>query len=413
MKNLRFLLTADWHLDSDPKKVKKAQQSLDQIVEYCTKTKIDAIVHSGDFWDRKQSYSENSGVPFGIDYLRKLAKLVDFIFITSGNASHDSPGSISLLHQLENNVFAYEYPVCLGIDNFGGVTDLLREQPKDSNINYTVSIMPYPVKSMMVRDMSIDDNNREFGEIFDGLMDLFGITNEKYNCPKVFSFHGNVRGSQLSTGQQLVGQDIIIPPISLRKAKADVYSFGHIHLRQEFASNMFYTGSLYNKNFGETEQKSFTVSEFVFDDDGNYSVSSEQIMLIAARPMINVTAEFINGEFVIDQEVPENAEVKIKYKIEEDLQDQVTAAKKEELKARFGADTILEADIIPVQRESRSVKIMEAKNLTEEFTEYCTITGRDEVFKTNGEERMLKSSYQKKIELIEQNIVPVDEMEEL
>ena len=129
--------------------------------------------------------------------------------------------------------------------------------------------------------------------------------------------------------------------------------------------------------------------------------------------MVNVTAEFINGEFVINQEVPENAEVKIKYKIEEDLQDQITAAKKEELKARFGADAILEADIVPVQRESRSVKIMEAKNLTEEFTEYCTITGRDEVFKVNGDEKILKRSYREKIELIEQNIAPVEVPEEL
>lgn len=419
MKRLCVIFTSDWHLDKDPKRKRKACESLDQMVDYVKNNHVDYIVHNGDFWETKQSFGENSGVEYGFEYLQELAKHVKAIIINKGNNNHDYPQSISLLARLGENIFAYEYPISLALyDHVNKIigVDILRESEEDTvyaeEPELIVNLMPYPTKAMIVRDMSIDDNNKEFGEVFDGLMDMFGITNERYKCPKAFSFHGNVRGSRLSTGQPLTGQDIIISPLSLRKAKANVYAFGHIHNWQEFAPDMFYTSSLYNCNFGETEQKYFIITKFDQTDEG-VKVSSEKIKFKTVRPMVNVTAEFINGEFVINQEVPENAEVKIKYKIDEDLQDQVTAAKKEELKARFGADAILEADIIPVQRESRSVKIMEAKNLTEEFTEYCTITGRDEVFKPNGEEKILKSSYRKKIELIEQNIAPVDEMEEL
>lgn len=417
--SITCLFTSDWHLDKDQKRKRKACESLDQMVEYVINNQVDYIVHSGDFWETKQSFGENSGVEYGFEYLKELAKHVKAIVINKGNNNHDYPGSISLLHQLRENIFAYEYPVSLGLYDHAtkilGV-DILRESEEDTvyaeEPELIVNIMPYPTKGMIVRNMSIDDNNKEFVEVFDGLMDMFGITNDRYKCPKAFSFHGNVRGSRLSTGQPLTGQDIIISPLSLRKAKANVYAFGHIHNWQEFAPDMFYTSSLYNCNFGETEQKYFIISKFDQTDEG-VKVSSEKIEFKTVRPMVNVTAEFINGEFVINQEVPENAEVKIKYKIEEDLQEQVTTAKKEELKARFGADTILEGDIVPVQRESRSEKIMEAKNLAEEFTEYCTVTGRDEVFKIQGGERTLKRSYREKIELIEQNIAPAEVPDEL
>ena len=416
MKNLCVLFSADWHLDKDPKRKRKACESLDQMVEYVKNNHVDYIVHGGDFWETKQSFGENSGVEYGFQYLKELSQHVKAIVLNKGNNNHDHPGSISLLHQLRENIFAYEYPVSLALyDHVSTIlgVDILRDEETgyEEQPEFIVNLMPYPTKGMIVRDMSIDDNNKEFGEVFDGLMDMFGITNNRYKCPKAFTFHGNVRGSRLSTGQPLTGQDIIISPLSLRRVKADVYVFGHIHNWQEFAPDMFYTSSLYNCNFGETEQKYFIITKFDQTEEG-IKVSSEKIAFKTVRPMVNVTAEFINGEFVISQEVPENAEVKIKYQIDEDLQDQVTTAKKEELKARFGTDTIIEADVVPVQRESRSVKIMNAKNLAEEFAEYCMVTGRDEVFKAN-EEKTLKKSYREKISLIDQNVLPIEMPEEL
>jgi len=421
MKNqIITLFTSDWHLDKDPKRKRKACESLDQMVDYVKNNQVDYIVHGGDFWETRQNFGENSGVEYGFEYLQELAKHVKAVIINKGNNNHDYPQSISLLARLGENIFAYEYPIALALYPDNGKiigVDVLRDEDEIiGGPEFIVNLMPYPTKAMIVRNMSIDDNNKEFGEVFDGLMDMFGITNEKFKCPKAFSFHGNVRGSRLSTGQPLPGQDIIISPLSLRKAKADVYAFGHIHNWQEFAPDMFYTGPLYNCNFGETEQKYFIISKFD-QTDGGVKVSSEKIKFKTVRPMVNVTAEFINGEFVIDeQEMPENPEVKFKYKINEDEQSLVTEAKKDEIRARYGADVIIASpDVIPVQRESRSEKIMEAENLAEEFTEFCIVTGRDEVFKpsNDGKEKILKTGYRKKLELIEQNIPPDGKEEEL
>src|SRR5574338_1441275 len=127
MKQLRFIHTADWHADSDPKKQAKLEASLKQLVEYCSNVKVNAIIHAGDVWERGQKYQSNSGVPLVQTYLKHLSKLVDFIFITKGNNSHDEPGSIELLHQIEPNIYAYEYPVVLAIDNGFTANNILRD----------------------------------------------------------------------------------------------------------------------------------------------------------------------------------------------------------------------------------------------------------------------------------------------
>lgn len=113
--NYRFIHSADWHSDADPIKQQKLEASLGQMVDYCKKVKVNAIIIAGDIWEERQNHSDNSGVPLIYTYLRHLSKLVDFIFIVKGNNSHDQPGSISLLHQLEPNIYAFEKPVTLSV----------------------------------------------------------------------------------------------------------------------------------------------------------------------------------------------------------------------------------------------------------------------------------------------------------
>lgn len=386
MKNLRFIHTADWHGDSEPVKLKKLEDSLKQIVDYCSQVKVNGIIIAGDIWEKKQSYAEKSGVPIVVTYLRHLSKLVDFIFITKGNNSHDEPGSVKLLHQLEPNIYAYEYPVVLGIYE-NKVDDLLRPnvngEPIDvsyevvEDYDYIVSLVPYPQKSGFITNTSIDNNNNEFLEKFEQLFELIGDVTQPYTCPKILAFHGNVVGSRLSSGQSLVSQDIMVAPSSLEKAKADYYALGHIHLRQEIKWNMLYSGSIYNKSWGETELKSFEVVELT-DNDGltglNVFVNTRQ--LLSAKPMIKIEAEFDKGEFVFEHDYPaidKNCEYRLRITVKENDRKLITADKMDSLKNVFGNDIKIELNIIPNERESRSEKIMDCKSLLDEVKEYAEV----------------------------------------
>jgi hypothetical protein len=137
---------------------------------------------------------------------------------------------------------------------------------------------------------------------------------------------------------------------------------------------MIYAGGLYNCNYGETEQKYFNVITY---DDGKIEI--EAIPLKAARPMINVKANFINGKFEIAEGtvIPEGAEVKFKYSVNEGDRGLVTDELLKTLTDQYGEDCKIDSDVIPIQRETRSEKIMTAANLLEEVTEYAEVTKQE------------------------------------
>ena len=116
MKNLRFIHLGDLQFDSDNIRVDKITASLDEVVSYCEEIKVNAIIIPGDIWEKPQvdpmyDSPKGKGVEQARKYLNLLADLVDFIFITKGNNTHDPVGSIKKLHQLEPNIYAYEQPV--------------------------------------------------------------------------------------------------------------------------------------------------------------------------------------------------------------------------------------------------------------------------------------------------------------
>ena len=416
MKTYRFLHTADWHSDGDSKKQAKLKASLDQILDYVQQNEVEAIIHAGDIWEKKQSYADNSGVPMVIDYLRKLSKHVKFIFITKGNNSHDEPGSISLLHQLEPNIYAYEYPVVLAVhsEHMRGVEDILRNESfHKESVCYIVSLVPYPTKAMFLSDDSIDNNNADFIQKFEGIFELIGDVTEDYNCPKILGFHGNVVGSRLSSGQSLVSQDIMVAPSTLQKAKADYYALGHIHLHQEVAPFMYYSGSIYNKNWGETEQKSFEVIEFILYKQSRAEIETKQVTLSSARPMIKIDAIFQpNSEttdFIFQPELlsedADNSEIRFRITVKENERNLLTDDKIEWIKNYCkGSDVKIEFNIVPVERESRSEQIMHCKGLKDEVTEYASVINAD-VFSTGTEENFLVPSLIEKITRLQEEVI--------
>jgi DNA repair exonuclease SbcCD nuclease subunit len=393
MKDFKFIHIGDVHIDSDPKFKSKVEASLNQILDYCREIKVNAVIIPGDVWHKRQSYSNSSGVPFFINYLRELSKVVDFIFITKGN--HDDPGSISLLNQLEKNIYAYEYPVCLGVydyvmdDNSEIIIDLLRNQAQNEKIDYIVSLVPYPTKSNFIFEDSIDNNNAEFIKKFEEIFELIGDRTAEYKCPKILGFHGNVSGSRLSTGQTLASQDIIVTPSTLEKAKHDYYALNHIHLRQEIKPAMIYAGGIANFNWGEVEQKSFEILDFV---DGLMKI--ETIPFTSARPMIKVETDFIDGDFLFDSPIYDiSCEYRVRITIKENERSLITDDKIQKLKEHFGEDVKIEFNIIPVERESRSEQIMHCKTLLDEVKEYATVT-----------EQPINGTIEKKVAVLQEGV---------
>lgn len=383
MKTFKFVHIADLHASADEIKMRKLNDSLKQVNNYCKRNEVEAIIIAGDVFDKKQYFAEKSAVPFVLTWLKCLAQYVNYIFITKGNNSHDEPKSIDLLHQIAPNIYAYEKPVVLAINNVDPVlpkiVNLLEKNMSGHAIDYIVSLMPYPTKAAFLIDNSIDNNNAEFIEKFEQVFELIGDVTAEYTCPKILAFHGNVVGSRLSSGQTLLSQDIMVAPSTLEKANADYYALGHIHLRQEIKPFMIYSGGLYNCNWGETEQKSFTVIELTENAKRHF-----EIPITSARPMIKVNATFDPEDGFISRfdegemnyTNPVNSEIRYRVDVRENERKLITDEKIEQLKDYFAKDgnTVkIEFNIIPNERESRSEKIMACRTLLDEVTEYATV----------------------------------------
>jgi exonuclease SbcD len=383
---LKIIHTADWHLDYEPSRHVKAEHSLKQLVEYCKKETVTGIIIAGDIWDRLQPFGGRSAVSMCFDYLSQLSSLVGFIYIDAGNSSHDPDGSIVKLNSYRPNIWAFEYNVALLVDlNNYHYIDLC--QKTDSRQTFASSLLiygfPYPTKARLMKQGSIDENNLNLIEQFERLLRYFGLISDQYpDTPKITVYHGNVAGTKLSNGQTITGQEIIIPPHLLELTGANYYALGHIHLPQQLKWNMCYCGSLYNKDFGETEQKFFNLVKIVCgvkDCEGQetFPVEIEQIPFISSRPMITIDAEFKDGKFIYENHIPANAEVKFRYKVAESERELITKDVLQELRKSFCEDVKIEAMVIPSKRHVRSINIAKCKTLQEEVIEYGKVIKRE------------------------------------
>lgn len=365
---IKVLFVSDLHACTDTGKQEKLINALEQIYMYCSTERVDYIVIPGDIWETRQSFQGGTGVEIVFDYLRKLSKKVKYILITKGNNHHDAPGSISPIHLLKPNILAYEYPVIIGINDVT-FTDILRS-PAENDYKAIFTLVPYPTIENLVTTNEINHAKQEFDEIFSGFMDLLAIKTEEYHCPKIFAMHGNVLGSKFSNGQPIISRDPILNPFVIDKANHDFYCFGHIHKRQIIRENMIYPGSPYHKDFGEIEEKSFTVVTF---NDGGYEV---KVVPLNTRPMAKISATFENGRFSITdiEEVPINAEVQIKFNIADNEIKLLNDEAIEELKKMLKTDSItLKKNVIPTEKQSRSEEIMNLPTLADEVKEWGQI----------------------------------------
>jgi len=261
------------------------------------------------------------------------------------------------------------------------VEDILRTEDVsyeviDDNVEYIISLVPYPTKASLISEDSIDNNNFNFIEKISEVFEHIGNVTEGYNCPKILGFHGNVTGAVISKGQEIKGQDIIIPISVIRKAKAHYNALNHIHKWQEIDEISWYSGSPTHNNFGELEQKYFQVIEF--DEKLNREIRS--IPLTATHPMVKLEGNFIDGEFVFTNDEEEIAvaknpisEVWLKISVKENERSILTEEKKNYLVETFGT-TKIDYITIPVERESRSEQIMHCKSLVDEVKEYAAVT---------------------------------------
>ena len=236
-----------------------------------------------------------------------------------------------------------------------------------------IHLFPYPTKAHFLAEagnLSIDESNKLIEEALRQLFLGMGLLSDEVKCPVIFAGHCNISGAMLSTGQVLLGQDIMINKHDLELARADYYALGHIHKAQAITEKIYYAGSTYHCNFGETEKKSFNCVEF----DNDKAMSIETIY-IPSRPLSLHECEINVDGSLVDMNPKEqdqdwiNAELRIRFYQTKEQVGQVTDERLRTL--YYGAYSYtIERITIPEER-IRSSEIVACLTLVDKVKEWA------------------------------------------
>ncbi|MGB5107530.1 MAG: metallophosphoesterase [Candidatus Zixiibacteriota bacterium] len=113
--------------------------------------------------------------------------------------------------------------------------------------------------------------------------------------PRILTYHGVLRGCTTATGQVLAGGTLEVAREDLALANPDVVLCADIHLAQEWVTPcpVSYCGSSHPCNWGERDQKSFTV----IDLNENGAIENFERIPFPHKPMVKIDLEFTGEQF--------------------------------------------------------------------------------------------------------------------
>lgn len=251
---------------------------------------VDLIVHAGDWFERRSTPAERLAVA---DFLEEAMHVAP-VFGVKGN--HDAELDLSLFPRLDlggDGVVILDRPTAvpgtaktyrLGDHRyFGRLTG-----ERVAGVKLGLLALPWFDKAHLVADLTATvDSERSRALTIAAAQDLLrGIGAEAARLRKegtipILVGHVLVAGSEVSTGQTLIGTTVELAPGDLYDVNAAYVALGHVHKTQGwFHGQVAYSGSPHRCNFGESEAKGWRL--VTLTDEGQF-VSNEFVELPARR----------------------------------------------------------------------------------------------------------------------------------
>jgi len=262
---LKILHTADWHANSN---YDKFLESSNQIKEHIIKEgDIDLMVFSGDLFDSRLIASHQYNQI--INEFKDFAELVP-IFMVYGTPSHDYKGSLDIFEKINT-----KYEICV-IDKMKdsiNYFDLENKKFNFANEDLLLIGCPWPSRSRWLKDSELKElSPKEQNEKYEK---RFNIWREKIlkinqNISTILVGHLQLIGS-IPTKNQDISSENHNP--KQYYDLCDYGALGHIHSSYK-SKNLYYSGSIFNKTWGELEDKYFNV---ITIEDKKYEVEKIKI----------------------------------------------------------------------------------------------------------------------------------------
>jgi DNA repair exonuclease SbcCD nuclease subunit len=365
---LRFAHAGDFHLDED-RYFADTAQCLEWFVADAIQASVDLFVINGDLTTYKATIKERN---FWVDRLVEMANHAPVILV-AGNHGAELEGDLYVFGRAKG-----KHPI-----------NLCTEPEFIELGEAAIAVFPYPRKAMLV------GNDHSLAETLARQLDEFNRRFEdRPGCYKLFFGHFGVAGARVSSSQPLVGRCAEYPLDPLRSLKAQYTGLSHIHLRQQLAPRVWYSGSLSRCDYSEVEDKGYhlvTLNAPKLTPD--LSDLDVEFRMSPTRGMVELHAVYEDGELRLPENLDlvtlKNSRVKVVVTVpngpdhllsreqQDNLREKLLAANPAELKVKIEHDADLPAEPAPIAA---------ARSAEEKLRAYWTMKGTPPV---DRQERLL------------------------
>lgn len=368
---MRILHFSDVHArDSQIDEIGKC---LGEIVQVAADEEPDLIVMAGDTFDSRMVRLDSQAAKLIFNIYGELADIAPMVVIT-GTPSHDGLTVQVMEHvRAENPIHVADYPEQIILTDSGIFAPVHMPLVKGGNAKALISLVPTPTKQYWEKfggeGKSGKETDQEVAQALSVMLADFGAVAADFGVPHILVGHFSVGGAYLSESQQLIGQDIELSKDQIGYAEADLVCLGHIHLRQQIGTNIYYSGSIHRKDWGELEEKGFYVHEI--NDNGLTSTFHKT----PTRKLAKVKFDMTNGhppmEKIAEGLDVTGAFVRIELKI---YQDEVDALDAQRIRDLFSDAQDVDLRIQPVPRETvRAATLLELQRLRDKIKEMALL----------------------------------------
>jgi len=182
---------------------------------------------------------------------------------------------------------------------------------------------------------------------------------------KLFFGHFGVAGARVSSGQPLVGRCAEYPLDPLRGLQAQYVGLSHVHLRQQLAPRIWYSGSLSRCDYSEVEDKGYNlVTLHAPELRPDLSDLDVEFRMSPTRRMVELHAVYEDGELRLPDNLDpltlKDSRVKVVVTVrngpdhllsreqQENLKEKLLAANPVELKVKIEYDVDVPAEPAPI-----------------------------------------------------------------
>lgn len=379
---MRIAHIGDIHIEAG-RRLEECAAVLDVFIQECRRAQVDLIGMAGDLYHPHSTSTPATPAEelFAIEFLQRCAEIAPVIGV---RGNHDVMGDVDVFNHLQarNPIWFAERPHAYKFRTFDVLclpwfdkVHLLADLPATVDAQETTRRTIEAAQNLLIALKAQAATTKAEGRIPIGLGHLL------------------VYGSEVSTGQRMMGITVELSPDDLRDVGCAYFGLSHVHKRQVwFDGTVAYAGSPMRHNFGEVEAKGFNLVEITVGNDGRHiravqvrndfvELPAKKIELLEAdwtdeELLTKLRQHGINDLFALNERDRVNgALVRFRYRIHPKDLGLVNEDAIERILVADGAAEVKIEAVLVHQARIRSEEIVVARNAWDKVLAYWTAKG--------------------------------------